>query len=54
MEGSQVSLPRSYTLPREFKYYHSTNMLRDKERCGGTSKIQPSRFYLPSTYSSDG
>ncbi|KAK2579415.1 hypothetical protein KPH14_003273 [Odynerus spinipes] len=54
MEGSQVSLPRSYTLPREFKYYHSTNMLRDKERCGGPSKAQPSRFYLPSTYSSDG
>ncbi|KAI4498082.1 hypothetical protein M0802_006906 [Mischocyttarus mexicanus] len=54
MEGSQVSLPRSYTLPREFKYYHSTNMLRDKERCGGPSKVQPSRFYLPSTYSSDG
>ncbi|XP_012274111.1 uncharacterized protein LOC105696305 [Orussus abietinus] len=54
MEGSQVSLPRSYTLPREFKYNHSNNAIRDRERRGGSSKLLPSRFYLPSTNSSDG
>lgn len=52
MEGSQVSLPRSYTLPREFKYNNSNNQAR--ERRGPASKLQPSRFYLPSTNSSDG
>lgn len=46
-ESSQISLPRSYTLPREFKY---TNGLCAKDR----SKAMHSRFYLPSTNSSDG
>lgn len=50
-EGSQVSLPRSYTLPREFKYNNSNNLT--KERRGNVNKTQ-SRFYLPSTNSSDG
>lgn len=51
MEGSQISLPRSYTLPREFKYHHPNNNAR--ERRNGNNKV-PSRFYLPSTNSSDG
>ncbi|XP_034191703.1 uncharacterized protein LOC117609451 isoform X2 [Osmia lignaria lignaria] len=54
MEGSQVSLPRSYTLPREFKYNHPNNIARDRERRVGSSKVTSSRFYLPSTNSSDG
>lgn len=54
MEGSQVSLPRSYTLPREFKYNHSNNAVRERERRVGNNKVPPSRFYLPSTNSSDG
>ncbi|XP_017888060.1 uncharacterized protein LOC108629737 [Ceratina calcarata] len=52
MEGSQVSLPRSYTLPREFKYHHPNSTAR--ERRPGNSKVPASRFYLPSTNSSDG
>ncbi|XP_020291822.1 uncharacterized protein LOC109858715 [Pseudomyrmex gracilis] len=51
MEGSQVSLPRSYTLPREFKYNHPSVA---RERRAGNNKLLPSRFYLPSTNSSDG
>ncbi|XP_078034123.1 uncharacterized protein LOC144468486 [Augochlora pura] len=54
MEGSQVSLPRSYTLPREFKYNHPNNTARERERRVGSSKITATRFYLPSTNSSDG
>lgn len=54
MEGSQVSLPRSYTLPREFKYNHPNNIARDRERRVGSNKVTSSRFYLPSTNSSDG
>ncbi|XP_024943476.1 uncharacterized protein LOC107270325 isoform X2 [Cephus cinctus] len=54
MEGSQVSLPRSYTLPREFKYNNSGNLGRERERRGGSNKPPQSRFYLPSTNSSDG
>nr|XP_012149599.1 PREDICTED: uncharacterized protein LOC100881066 isoform X2 [Megachile rotundata] len=54
MEGSQVSLPRSYTLPREFKYNHPNNIARDRERRVGNNKVTSSRFYLPSTNSSDG
>ncbi|CAK9817174.1 XK-related protein 6 [Anthophora quadrimaculata] len=54
MEGSQVSLPRSYTLPREFKYHHPNNTARERERRIGNSKVTASRFYLPSTNSSDG
>jgi len=54
MEGSQVSLPRSYTLPREFKYNHPYNVVRERERRTGNNKVPPSRFYLPSTNSSDG
>lgn len=54
MEGSQVSLPRSYTLPREFKYNHPNNTARERERRVGSNKVTPSRFYLPSTNSSDG
>ncbi|XP_057334483.1 uncharacterized protein LOC130673481 [Microplitis mediator] len=53
LEGSQVSLPRSYTLPREFKYNNSTNN-PTRERRINISKVQSSRFYLPSTNSSDG
>ncbi|XP_034946523.1 uncharacterized protein [Chelonus insularis] len=52
MEGSQVSLPRSYTLPREFKYNNVNNFVR--ERRVNMGKTQSSRFYLPSTNSSDG
>ncbi|XP_014209934.1 uncharacterized protein LOC106640415 [Copidosoma floridanum] len=44
-EGSQFSLPRSYTLPREFRYQ---NKINDR------SKFTGSRHYLPSTNSSDG
>lgn len=51
MEGSQISLPRSYTLPREFKYNNSNHNIKGRRGC---SKILPSRFYLPSTNSSDG
>lgn len=54
MEGSQVSLPRSYTLPREFKYNHPNSVARERERRPGNNKLPPSRFYLPSTNSSDG
>ncbi|XP_076763682.1 uncharacterized protein LOC143431064 [Xylocopa sonorina] len=54
MEGSQVSLPRSYTLPREFKYHHPNNTAREREKRTGNSKVTASRFYLPSTNSSDG
>lgn len=54
MEGSQISLPRSYTLPREFKYHHPNNTARDRERRIGSNKVTSSRFYLPSTNSSDG
>lgn len=54
MEGSQVSLPRSYTLPREFKYNHPNGAVRERERRAGNNKVPPSRFYLPSTNSSDG
>lgn len=54
MEGSQVSLPRSYTLPREFKYNHPNNTARERERRVGNNKALTSRFYLPSTNSSDG
>lgn len=54
MEGSQISLPRSYTLPREFKYHHPNNTARERERRVGNNKISASRFYLPSTNSSDG
>ncbi|XP_071559028.1 uncharacterized protein [Temnothorax nylanderi] len=53
MEGSQVSLPRSYTLPREFKY-NPNSAVRERERRAGNNKISSSRFYLPSTNSSDG
>lgn len=53
MEGSQVSLPRSYTLPREFKY-NPNSAVRERERRVGNNKISSSRFYLPSTNSSDG
>lgn len=53
MEGSQVSLPRSYTLPREFKY-NPNSAVRERERRTGNNKISSSRFYLPSTNSSDG
>ncbi|XP_018305959.1 uncharacterized protein [Mycetomoellerius zeteki] len=53
MEGSQVSLPRSYTLPREFKY-NPNSTVRERERRVGNNKIYSSRFYLPSTNSSDG
>jgi hypothetical protein len=49
IEGSQLSLPRSYTLPREFKYHNKNN-----ERREGGSRFIGSRFYLPSTNSSDG
>ncbi|OXU24026.1 hypothetical protein TSAR_010025 [Trichomalopsis sarcophagae] len=49
IEGSQVSLPRSYTLPREFKYHNKNN-----ERREGGARFTGSRFYLPSTNSSDG
>lgn len=49
MEGSQISLPRSYTLPREFKYQNKNNERRD-----GTARFTGSRYYLPSTNSSDG
>lgn len=52
IEGSQVSLPRSYTLPREFKYNHTHRNI--KERREGNSKMPSSRFYLPSNNSSDG
>ncbi|KAK0088850.1 hypothetical protein PV325_010447 [Microctonus aethiopoides] len=51
IEGSQISLPRSYTLPREFKYNNSNNF-RDSRI--DEIKMQSSRFYLPSTNSSDG
>ncbi|XP_033224305.1 uncharacterized protein LOC117177628 isoform X2 [Belonocnema kinseyi] len=51
MEGSQVSLPRSYTLPREFKYTNSNHAIKGRRGC---SRILSSRFYLPSTNSSDG
>ncbi|CAL7933437.1 unnamed protein product [Xylocopa violacea] len=54
MEGSQVSLPRSYTLPREFKYHHPNNTAREREKRTGNNKVTASRFYLPSTNSSDG
>lgn len=54
MEGSQVSLPRSYTLPREFKYNHPNDISRERERRVGNNKVSPSRLYLPSTNSSDG
>lgn len=54
MEGSQISLPRSYTLPREFKYHHPNNTARERERRVGNNKVPASRFYLPSTNSSDG
>ena len=54
MEGSQISLPRSYTLPREFKYNHPNNTARERERRVGNNKVTASRFYLPSTNSSDG
>lgn len=51
MEGSQVSLPRSYTLPREFKYNNSNHVMKGRRGC---TKMLSSRFYLPSTNSSDG
>jgi len=54
MEGSQISLPRSYTLPREFKYNHPNSVARERERRSGNNKLPSSRFYLPSTNSSDG
>lgn len=54
MEGSQISLPRSYTLPREFKYNHPNSVARERERRSGNNKLPASRFYLPSTNSSDG
>ncbi|KAL6437871.1 hypothetical protein ACFW04_004299 [Cataglyphis niger] len=54
MEGSQISLPRSYTLPREFKYNHPNSVAKERERRPGNNKLPPSRFYLPSTNSSDG
>ena len=47
-EGSQVSLPRTYTLPREFKYR------KPFERKEGAARLTGSRYYLPSTNSSDG
>jgi len=53
MEGSQISLPRSYTLPREFKY-NPNSAVKERERRVGNNKISSSRFYLPSTNSSDG
>ena len=49
IEGSQVSLPRSYTLPREFKYHNKINDRRDVG-----PRFTGSRYYLPSTNSSDG
>ncbi|XP_011500087.1 PREDICTED: uncharacterized protein LOC105363964 [Ceratosolen solmsi marchali] len=49
IEGSQLSLPRSYTLPREFKYHNKNNDRRERG-----SRFISSRFYLPSTNSSDG
>lgn len=48
IEGSQISLPRSYTLPREFKYR------KNVERRDGGARFTGSRYYLPSTNSSDG
>ncbi|XP_048506240.1 uncharacterized protein LOC105684880 isoform X2 [Athalia rosae] len=58
IEGSQVSLPRSYTLPREFKYNNSTIIVkdrveRDQENDKGNNRLPQSRFYLPTTNSSD-
>lgn len=55
MEGSQVSLPRSYTLPREFKYNNAAGVIKERgeRELRGSSRSPPSRFYLPSTNSSD-
>ncbi|KAJ8669872.1 hypothetical protein QAD02_001131 [Eretmocerus hayati] len=47
LEGSQLSLPRSYTLPREFKYPNKLHDRRD-------GRVTCSRLYQPSTNSSDG
>lgn len=41
---SQLSLPRSYTLPREFKYYRKTR----------PRKSIRTEHFVPSTNSSDG
>lgn len=41
---SQISLPRSYTLPRQFKYY----------RQGKTRKVLRTEHFVASTNSSDG
>ena len=41
---SQISLPRSYTLPRQFKYY----------RQGKSRKAMRTEHFVPSTNSSDG
>ncbi|XP_046739433.1 uncharacterized protein LOC124407379 isoform X2 [Diprion similis] len=55
VEGSQVSLPRSYTLPREFKYTNGVGIVKDRgeREYRGSNKPPPSRYYLPSTNSSD-
>lgn len=51
MEGSQASLPKSHTLPREFKYTNDNN---PRERRVYVSKPYNSRFPQPSNNSSDG
>ncbi|XP_058801420.1 uncharacterized protein LOC131670080 isoform X2 [Phymastichus coffea] len=48
IEGSQISLPRSYTLPREFKYH------KNNERRDAPTRLTGARYYLPSVNSSDG
>ncbi|XP_046608614.1 uncharacterized protein LOC124299468 isoform X1 [Neodiprion virginianus] len=55
VEGSQVSLPRSYTLPKEFKYSNGLGIVkaRGQREYRGSNKPPPSRYYLPSTNSSD-
>lgn len=55
VEGSQVSLPRSYTLPREFKYNNTVGVVKERgeREHRGSNRLPPSRFYLPSTNSSD-
>ncbi|XP_063990999.1 uncharacterized protein LOC135169698 [Diachasmimorpha longicaudata] len=52
MEGSQDSLPKSHTLPREFKYNNETNQVR--ERRVYANRPYSSRFLQPSNNSSDG
>lgn len=47
VEGSQVSLPQSYTLP------NAVAKERGEQELRGSDRSPPSRFYLPSTNSSD-